>query len=234
MSIFSPRIQYTSNAYTTTNYSASKKAESVIIVDNDVTKNKEYQTIVKILSRLIESGVTKMGEGYCISVSDIIFNLLTQYGIKCHLKEVKLSILDQKTKFTNMVGHETTFTPNSYKSVATHVVVVTDTEIPILIDASIAHKLPEGKQVVMQKAENLGNRVLCNFEFANFGFIYQEKIDGIGIPQLHQMSILDRIGTDKRIFDTMKQLKMLNIIGIVLSAFALINVFAKVFLDWYN
>lgn len=234
MNLFQPQIQYSANTYSS-NYSAAKKASDFIItVNNEIKQSKDYEKVKSILNRLIESGITKMGEGYCISVSDIIYNILTQNGIKCHLAEVKLSIVDQESKFSEMIGHETTFTQNSHLKVCTHVVVVTDTEIPMLIDGSIAHKLPNGMQVILEKAENLGSKTMSNFVFGGRGFLYQEKIDGIGVPQLHQISILDRIGTDKRIFDTMKQLKTLNLIGIVLSTFAALNVIGKLLVDWYN
>lgn len=230
MSIFSPQIRYTADTYNT-NYSASKKADTTIITTHeDIIETSDYHKVKTIINRLIESGITRMGEGYCISVSDIIFNLLTQNGIKCHLMEVKLSIVDQQTTFAEMIGHDTAFTQNSHHKVSTHVVVVTDTEIPMLIDASIAHKLPRNHQVIIEKAENLGSKTLCNFECEGFGFLYQEKIDGIGIPQLHQISILDRMGTDKRIFDTMVQLKKLNYVGIGISVFAVLNVIA----NWIN
>lgn len=228
MNFMGPKIQYYSNNKYQTEYSAAKKANNTIITtDDNLKKTKEYEQVCNIMHRLIESGITKMGEGYCISVSDIIFNLLNQHGIKCHLAEVKLSILDKETTFTEMIGHETAFTQNSHERIATHVVIITDTEIPMLIDGSIAHKLPKGMQVIIEKVDNFGSKVMSNFEFGGRGFLYQEKIDGIGIPQLHQISILDRIGTDKRIFDTMIQLKKLNYVGIGLSIFAVLNVLAN-------
>jgi hypothetical protein len=228
---FSPQIKYIANTSNyQTDYSASQKATSTVITtDSQVKQSKDYQKVVSLLNKLIESGITRMGEGYCISVSDIIYNILTQNGIKCHLAEVKLSIVDQKTKMSDMVGFETTFTQNSHKKVSTHVVVITDTEIPLLIDGSIAHKLPRNMQMVVEKAQNLGNKTMCNFQFADFGFLYQEKADGIGIPQLHQISILDRVNTDNKIFKSIHDLKRLNYIGIGLSIFAMINVLGKMF-----
>lgn len=218
-----------------TNYGAQKKAASVIITtDSDLAATPTYKKVHQLMCSLIESGITRMGEGYCISVSDIILNMIVQYGVKASLMEVKLSIMDKTTGISGMIGHEVVWEKNSHTHVATHVVVCVDGEIPFFIDGSIAHRLPNNMQCVINRIENLGSKMLSNFEYANYGFVYQEKVDGMGIPQLHQISILERMGTDKRIFDTMKQLKLLNIIGIVLSAFALINVFGKVFLDWYN
>jgi hypothetical protein len=209
----------------------AKAAERVITISSELQKTKDYQKVKDVVVRLIESGLSKMGEGYCISVSDILFNLLTQNGVKCHLSEVQLSIVDQKTNATQFIGFHTTFQQNSHTRVSTHVVVVTDTEIPMLIDLSIAHKLPSGMQCVIEKVENKGSKVLAESERDGFTFLYQEKKDGIGVPQLHQISILDRISTDKKIFKEIKILRVLNYIGIILSSFAAINVIANIIIE---
>lgn len=211
-------------------YSSNGKAQSSIITVSEELKNlEEYQVVCGVIENLISTGLGKMGEGYCISVSDIVYNILSQNKIKCHLMEVQLSIVDQLTNETRMIGHETSFHQNSHEKVTTHVVVVTDTKVPMLIDLSIAHRLPQGYQCIIEKAEDVGNKVLSTFEFENIGFIYQEKKQGIGIPSLHQVSILDRMATDQKIFQEVKQLKTLNIIGIGLSIFALVNVLLKIF-----
>jgi len=233
MSFFGPQIRYQSNFKS--DYSADKKAiDHLIIPHPEIKEDKDFIKLSKVLASLIESGITKMGEGYCISVSDIIFNYLNQIGIKCHLEEVKLSIFDQESQKAEMIGHNTVWTKNSHQAVSTHIVVITDTDIPMLIDLSIAHKLPNNRQGIVAKAENLGSKLMASFEYGKHGFMYQEKIDGIGVPQLHQISILDRIGTDRRIFSAMKRLEIMNIIGIFLSTFALINVIGKIWLDWWN
>jgi len=208
--------------------SASAKAKDFIITnDKSIFEDPEFLKIKEAVSRLVESGLTKMGEGYCISVSDIIFNLLSQAGIKCHLVECQLSIVDQKTQATHLIGFNTTFQQNSHSRVSTHVVVVTDTKIPIMIDASIAHKLPNGMQAIIDRFQDLGDKVFAKVEKDGYTLIYQEKKEGIGIPQLHQISILDRINTDKKIFREIRILKILNYVGIFVSSFAMINILIK-------
>lgn len=209
--------------------STGKSQSSIITVDEDLKNTEDYKIVVDVLNKLITTGLTKMGEGYCISVSDIVYNLLSQNKIKCHLCEVQLSVVNKTTSETHLVGYETSYHQNSHQKVSTHVVVITDTEIPMLIDLSIAHRLPSGYQAVVTKAADFGSKVLTTFDFKDYGFIYQEKKDGIGVPALHQVSILDRISTDQRIFQEVKHLKLLNYIGIGLSVFALINVLLKVF-----
>jgi hypothetical protein len=215
---------------TNSNFSISAKSQSAIITHDEALKEtKDYKDVTDILNKLISTGLTKMGEGYCISVSDIVYNLLSQNKIKCHLAEVQLSVVNKITTETHMIGYETTYQQNSAQRVSTHVVVITDTEIPMLIDMSIAHRLPAGYQAVVAKAEDFGSKVLTTFDFKDYGFIYQEKKEGISVPSLHQVSILDRIATDQKIFQEIKHLKTLNYIGISVSIFALINVVFKAF-----
>jgi len=216
-------------------FSSQTKSSKTIITTSDVLKETtDYKKVKDVVERLIVSGITRMGEGYCISVSDILFNFLNQAGIKCHLMEVQLSAVDNINDHTYMVGFNTANHEQSYLNTQTHVVVVTDTTIPMIIDMSIAHRLPQGFQCIVDKATNEGDKVICKLEAHGWSYIYQEKKTLIGVPMLHQISILERISTDRKIFGEMKVLKTLNYIGIALSVFAAINVLGKLLLDWYN
>lgn len=216
-------------------FSSTGKASSYIITNiPKEEQSEEVRKVRDVVNNLVATGVSKMGEGYCISVSDILFNMLTHKGIKCHLFEVQLSIVNKTDGTSYMVGYNTTYTQNSHTQVQTHVVVITDTDIPMLIDLSIAHRLPNGMQALILKAETLGSKVIADFIYSDWGFIYQEKKHGIGIPHLHQISILDRIATDQKIFRTLEGLKRLNYLGIILSTFAALNVIGKLLIDWYN
>ena len=96
-----------------------------------------------------------------------------------------------------------------------------------MIDASIAHKLPNGMQAIIDRFQDLRDKVFAKVEKDGYIMIYQEKKEGIGIPQLHQISILDRINTDKKIFREIRILKILNYVGIFVSSFAMINILIK-------
>ena len=219
----------------TNDFSSQAKSSKTIITTNDELKDtEEYKKVKQVIEKLIVSGISRMGEGYCISVSDIAFNMLNQAGIKSHLMEVQMSAVDNNTKNTYMVGFTNTNMESSHTNVQTHVVVVTDTQIPMIIDLSIAHRLPENYQCIIDKAINEGDRVVCSLEILRWKYIYQEKKTKLGLPMLHQISILERIATDTKIFKDIKHLKTLNIIGIALSVFAAINVIGKLMFDWYN
>lgn len=217
------------------NFSSKSKSSDTIITTSDVLKHDpDYIKVKSIIESLIESGLGRMGEGYCISVSDIVFNFLNQNRIKSHLFEVQLSAVDHINDKTYMVGFDTAYHKHDHLRVTTHVVVITDTKIPMLIDLSISHRLPQGYQCIIDKATNEGDKVVCKVEHQGWTWIYQEKKTGHGIPMLHQISILDRIATDKKMFDSIKTLRTLNFVGIALSTFAAINVLAKLLIDWYN
>lgn len=215
-------------------FSALTRARQHIITNVDKQEeNQDYKAIIEIVSKLITSGTTKMGEGYCISVSDILYNILRQNGIKCHLLEVQLSAVDHKTGTSYMVGFNNAFQKESADKINTHVVVVTETKVPYLIDLSIAHRLPDLMQAVVIKAEGEKDKVIAEAKHKDFGLIYQQKVgftETIPFPHLHQISILERIATDKQLFDDMKVIKKLNYLGIGLSLFAVINVIA----NWIN
>ena len=216
-------------------FSSQAKSSKTIITTSDVLKETEdYKKVKEVVERLIVSGISRMGEGYCISVSDILFNFLSQAGIKCHLIEVQMSAVDHTTDHTYMVGFNTSTQENTYRNIQTHVVVVTETTIPMIIDLSIAHRLPRDYQCIIDKATNEGDKVVCKIDYSQWTYIYQEKKTQVGVPMLHQISILDRITTDRKIFSEIKTLKTLNYIGIILSVFAALNVLAKLFVDWYN
>ena len=205
----------------------------IITTDEELKKTKDYENVIRVVKTLMDSGLCKMGEGYCISTSDIVFNQLAHNNIKSHLCEVQLSIADQDEQNMHYVGFENKKAPTP-DEILTHCIVVTDTEIPMIIDLSIAHHLPKGMWAVVERAHKHGDKVLSTFKYKNTNFIYQEKAGFPNLPRYHQASILDRIYMDNKIAEQIKQIKYLNYIGICLSIFAVLNVLGKMFIDGYE
>lgn len=230
MSLFNRPVNISGNS----EFDALSKASSFIITDvNKQEETKDFKKVKDVVSKLIAAGTSKMGEGYCISVSDIVFNILRHNGIKCHLLEVQLSILDKKTGYTAMVGFHNDKILADHTKVNTHVVVVTETDIPLIIDMSVAHRLPDGMQCILVKADGTEDKVLSEFDFNQCSMIYQQKTDlveNVPFPHIHQISILERMATDKTLFESISHLKKLNYVSIALSIFALLNVIA----NWIN
>jgi len=205
----------------------------IITIDEELKKTKDYEEVIRVVKTLMDSGLCRMGEGYCISTSDIVFNHFAHNNIKSHLCEVQLSIADQDERNMHYIGFENKkeWEPDE---ILTHCVVVTDTEIPMIVDLSIAHHLPKGMWAVVERAHNYGDKVLSTFKYKNTSFIYQEKEGFPNLPRYHQASILDRISMDNRINEQINKIKTLNYIGIGLSIFAVLNVIGKMFIDGYE
>ena len=142
--------------------------------------------------------------------------------------ECQLIITHNESKRLVFIGYDG---PTDGKIVDSHVVLVTATKIPMIIDVSVGHKLPKHYQVIVDAAIN-NKGCLAHIEHADVVLTYEEKHTN-NIPLIHQRSITDRIATDAKIFEDMRLLKILNYIGIGISGFAIINTilnFAMIFL----
>jgi hypothetical protein len=180
-----------------------------------IKKTDDYKKIVGVLERMNLTGVIWMAQGQCISMSDVLCTSLIQVGIKCRMIECQLSIMDNNTNPPNhtLVGFDGYLGPGQ---IDTHVVCVTDTEIPMIIDASISHMLPNDKKIIVDELQSLQNRIFCNVEKQNIKLTYQQKTNNKILFE-HQKSILDRIQTDKKIFNSISVLKYLIILALCIS-----------------
>ena len=203
----------------------------IFTTDPELVKNPDYQRISKVLFRLIQSGVTQMGQGWCISMSDTVYTLLRQQGINTRLVECQLTVTDSRDPDSpniRVIGADSQYVENG---ASTHVVVITETTPPLIIDASIGHLLPDASVLIDRCGEPRPDRIFGDFQQRAFQITYQEKLNP-KVPLVHQTSVIDRIVTDQRIFSEIRLLKTLNYIGIALSTFAVINVTGR-FLDFW-
>lgn len=155
--------------------------------------------------------------------------LLLQNNIMSHMVECQVIISHTESKRLVFIGYDG---PTDGKVVDSHVVLVTATKIPMIIDVSIGHKLPKHYQVIVDVAANKDKNCLAQIDHKDVVLTYEEKQTN-NIPLIHQRSITDRIATDTKIFNDMRLLKILNYIGIGISGFAIINTvlnFAMIFL----
>ena len=195
--------------------------QNILTSHPELKDDVEYRKIVSLVEKLIQSGVPMMGQGYCISVSDVVMNILTQNNIKCKMIEVQASFQDKATGTVKLIGYDSL--RDRVTDIDTHVVVVTETKVPMLIDCSIGHLLPKrGSEVIVDSLNSEKGKDLAVLNFEKQLIVYQEKRNS-KIPLLHQSSIINRIETDKKIFDNIKLLKTLNFIGIGLGVLAIIN-----------
>jgi hypothetical protein len=103
--------------------------------------NEYFQKILKVVNEAKQSGLISKGSGYCFSMSDIILKLLYKEGVKSKLVECSLMVTYKNPPGMYLMGYPG-FNQNNYDAdtmMQTHIVCVTESEIPILFDASIAH-----------------------------------------------------------------------------------------------
>lgn len=197
-----------------------------------------------MLARLSQSGMLTLGAGYCISVSDMIYTALIQQGIPCRLVECSLTASNvagahPDIRFVGFGFDNISFNP--YESsdqlqsqVPTHMVVITLDENPLLIDASVTHLFPDLQPVVLDRISMIYNDdIIADFDYPEhkLKMLYKQKKNSI-LPAMYQSSVIERINTDRRIFDQIGILKKLNYIGIGLSLFAVVAVINQI-MRWF-
>jgi len=194
----------------------------------NVVNDPDYKTICEAISHLDRMGLIQRSTGHCMSICDIIQKLLTQYKIKSYLVEVKVLIFPTDSQRLYPIGFDEE-TKNT-SQIDTHVVVVTDTSTPFLIDASVGYRLPKPFKVIIDSADKDGYG-LFNINHPECKITYEQR-EGYKLPKLHQEYILDRIGSYRKMTDDINFIKMLIYVSIILSLFAFINVMAKILGLW--
>jgi hypothetical protein len=171
----------------------------------ELFKHPLYNDIREVVAQLKQQNLLQYGAGYCLSVSDLVQNLLREKNIKSSLLEVQLTLVSTNPPNLHVVGLQTGELLNG--QIATHVVVFVEHEIPLLLDCSIAHQLVEPFDWVCGTV-NKDQPELAKFERNNFTLIYREKV-GAQFPALHQKNIRDRIDLDIKFEKSIQQNKKL-------------------------
>lgn len=206
------------------------------LTSHEVKKSQLYQKISRVLSGMIHTGAMAMGNGFCISMSDMVRMALFQDGIESQLVECQVTISYGGGDYNKIcyLGFDEVRNPGELD---THVVVVTKTEPSFLIDASIQSRLPQGKPVLVDLVDERTvynpYSIISNYEFLEYGMklTYQAKSTQ-KVPKAHQISIIDRINTDQKILSKLRYCIILNYWGIGLSSFALIAVIHQILRWW--
>jgi hypothetical protein len=196
-------------------FSKTQSSKNILTSNLKLLKNETYKEVSKLITSLIDNGLIHAGKGYCISMSDVIYTLLVQNKISCSLVECQLTYTDKLNNNRLLVGFDNLKTSELEEDV--HVAVITNTDPPLLIDASIAHILPEGTYAVIDEVIRGDGRIICDIETDNLMLTYQEKKKD-KIPLLHQKSIVNRINTDLNIFKNLRILKVGIIMALIISA----------------
>lgn len=201
--------------------------DRILAYDDEILDKPYFELVCKIVTTLIDNGVVDKGAGHCISMSTMLSTLLSQNGLKNTLVECQLVLTNKKTNSLKFVGYDSL--KSTKNSIDTHVVVVTHTQIPMLIDLSIGHYLPDGLKAVISKTDfDPTNNILANVKNDLAWLTYEQKSKH-NIHALHQNSILERIETDLYFQKQINFLKNLNYVGIGLGLFSILNSFLITF-----
>ena len=189
----------------------------MFLTTSDRIKNTDdYAKIKRVIDRMDRANLIWLGRGQCIGMSDVICTALHQVGIKSRMVECQVIVTNNNVNPAESVsiGYDNSAQQGQ---IDTHVVCVTDTDIPMIIDASISYLLPASKAILVDELVDLPNRIFCNVSSAGFDLTYQYRQTNKVIFE-HQRSILERIETDRTIFKNLNFLKTLVIVALVVSA----------------
>jgi hypothetical protein len=174
-----------------------------------------YEKIANSIASLDRDGILKDLHGNCVLASDIIQNMLHAQGISSVILECQLMILQQQadgTSSVNFVGYDFSVASNQ---ISTHAVVMTRSETPLIIDASIGQFLGNARQVVVTECDinTTDPEILGVTQVGDYTLTYRNK-KTIKLASRHQKDIMERLRHE---YDTIKNIRLLRylIIGTI-------------------
>lgn len=184
-------------------------AQNKFLFDHD-----QFEKVDEIILNLKKENLIANGAGFCWAMSDLLYQRLLEQGISCRLVECECIIQSENPRqITTVGGHDVPDLPNQ---VATHVVVLTEHEQPLLIDCSIKHVLPDPWEYVCTITSITGD-ILSTVKRGDLTITYRQK-QGQQFPKLHQDSIVNRIKSDLQLKRYMKFFRIASIIMILIIA----------------
>lgn len=177
-----------------------------------------YQKIKEILEQVKSQDILPRLTGNCIAASDLIQNLLGQHGISSRIVEVQLTatrFYENNTSEFLFVGFDNIKFPGQVDS---HLVVITDTDIPLMIDSSIQHILNGTGYDYILHDINTTEHHLADYRIDNLQLTYQIK-KSVKWPVVHQRNLVERMAEEKRVRETLNLLKLWTIVGLGMSIF---------------
>jgi len=191
-----------------------------LTTDKELLADAEYQTCLTAIELLRISGMMQHAAGNCIAISEIFQHTLKEVGISSRIVECKLvmSIINSGTgkelRYLGFNGIDTTA-----GHVDTHVVLVTETKIPMLIDLSISHLLIGERIWVIERVISNDPDVISKITFKDSTLTYSAK-KSPRLLGLHQTTLLERISQEQKI---KKNISFMRGIIIAIGIFTLIN-----------
>ena len=184
--------------------------------DLELKTNNDYLKVMSVMEQLDVTGTLERAYGYCLGISDMIYTLLKQQGIASRLVECKLTVTSQNPPFLHVIGADDPRN-KQYGLTDTHVVVVTETDIPMIIDASIGAITKGFQPYIVERVNGQDMDTIADHQIDHVRWTYSTKIN-TRLPKQHELSIIDRIKTDRTVINNITLLKTLVVIALLLSA----------------
>lgn len=187
-----------------------------------VKDTKYYNEIIALLNIIETTGTLYRSNGHCIGISDLLSKLLKERGIDSKLVECNLSVIHRDGSQKGgaaFVGHKSGEGLDHATDVPTHVVCVTKTEVPFLIDLSISHISPKIKYVFFPLDERRVSheKNILTIDYGHSLWTYNYRKENT-LVDLHEKSIIDRINTDIKIENRLRTVnKFLYVIITIVS-----------------
>ena len=197
-----------------------KRDFSDLSTDEEIVKTDYYKTIVKCFRKLDEYHTLSRFTGYCLASSDIISKILIQQGINCKIVECELMVTWKNNDDNEyiFVGFDDALSENEITSgkIDTHAIIITDTEIPLLIDASISHHLPGDHPYIVERTHRttVDPTVIAEYNYGDCNLRYFTK-KNVKWAALHNSNIINTLNKEKTLTKKMFWIERLLIAALV-------------------
>lgn len=193
-----------------------------LTTDAELLKDADYQTCLAAIEMLRISGMVEHAAGNCIAMSELFQHTLKEVGINSRLIECKL-VMSIDTVGANGIVKELRYlgfngADRSSSHVDTHVVIVTETKIPMLIDLSISHILTRGRTWVMERLVSNNPDVISKITFNDCSLTYSVK-KSPRLLGLHQTTLIERIIQEQQIKKSISFMKKIVTVIAVIAIF---------------
>jgi hypothetical protein len=194
-------------------FKKDKIEENKNIVDS-IAEEEYYKTIKTVVDGFVKSPLFKTFSNNCIAACDMIQASLNLKGIRSRLIEVQLSMMRTKGEENSymFIGFDNII---STGQVDTHMVVVTDTKIPLLIDLSLGKYLPSEAPFILRPILPT-DEVIAEFEHFNIKLSYSYK-KNIRFPQIHQKYLIQRMQEEQEVRKEISFIRIMVMCALAMS-----------------
>ncbi len=181
-----------------------------------IKSNDVLTKINRVVENLDKTGVLDRLNGSCIAAAEIVQNLLHAEGINSRLQECT-AIITQKEKFA-LVGYDNFLSGPG--QVDTHMVVITQTEVPLLIDLSMGYIMNKPKlSIISPLVVSSDPEIITSHNIEDLIVTYRVKRNP-RLYNVHQKTLVERLQTEAKLISDMSIMKKFIYVAI---GFGLVN-----------